>query len=105
MSERVLKLSLPTLYFWLSMFYVLFHLWLNIAAELTTFADREFYKVGALGPDDWQVPVGRHTPCSVHRGAYCVTRVVRHTLVSIVSRLPEVGRRTCSLVYLSTTQK
>ena len=46
MSERVLKLSLPTLYFWLSMFYVLFHLWLNIAAELTTFADREFYKVG-----------------------------------------------------------
>ena len=47
MSERVLKLSLPTLYFWLAMFYVLFHLWLNILAELTTFADREFYKVRA----------------------------------------------------------
>lgn len=47
MFERVLKLSLPTLYFWLAMFYVLFHLWLNILGELTTFADREYYKVGA----------------------------------------------------------
>lgn len=44
MMERVLKLSLPTLYFWLAMFYVLFHLWLNVLAEMTTFADREFYK-------------------------------------------------------------
>ncbi len=27
------------------MFYCLFHLWLNILAELTCFGDREFYKV------------------------------------------------------------
>jgi len=44
MVERVLKLSIPTLYFWLAMFYALFDLWLNIVAELTRFGDREFYK-------------------------------------------------------------
>ncbi|KAK9820951.1 hypothetical protein WJX81_004802 [Elliptochloris bilobata] len=44
MIERVLKLSLPTLYGWLLIFYALFHLWLNIVAEVTGFGDREFYK-------------------------------------------------------------
>jgi diacylglycerol O-acyltransferase-1 len=43
--ERVLKLSIPTLYVWLCMFYCFFHLWLNILAELLRFGDREFYKV------------------------------------------------------------
>ncbi|XP_008793203.1 diacylglycerol O-acyltransferase 1-2-like [Phoenix dactylifera] len=42
--ERVLKLSVPTLYVWLCMFYCFFHLWLNILAELLCFGDREFYK-------------------------------------------------------------
>lgn len=42
--ERVLKLSIPTLYFWLAMFYSLFELWLNVLAEMTRFGDREFYK-------------------------------------------------------------
>ncbi|XP_042405078.1 diacylglycerol O-acyltransferase 1-like [Zingiber officinale] len=42
--ERVLKLSVPTLYVWLCMFYGFFHLWLNILAELLLFGDREFYK-------------------------------------------------------------
>lgn len=42
--ERILKLSIPTLYFWLAMFYSLFELWLNILAEITRFGDREFYK-------------------------------------------------------------
>jgi len=42
--ERVLKLSLPSLYVWLIGFYCLFHLWLNILAEFTYFGDREFYK-------------------------------------------------------------
>ena len=44
--ERVLKLALPNMYAWLCMFYCLFHLWLNILAELLRFGDREFYKVG-----------------------------------------------------------
>lgn len=42
--ERVLKLSLPCMYVWLTIFYVFFHLFLNVVAELTFFADREFYK-------------------------------------------------------------
>jgi D-alanyl-lipoteichoic acid acyltransferase DltB (MBOAT superfamily) len=42
--ERILKLSLPCMYVWLTMFYLFFHLWLNIIAEITYFADREFYK-------------------------------------------------------------
>ncbi|KAG0602480.1 hypothetical protein M758_10G017000 [Ceratodon purpureus] len=43
-AERILKLSMPVLYVWLCMFYCLFHLWLNIVAELLRFGDREFYK-------------------------------------------------------------
>ncbi|CAD7701516.1 unnamed protein product [Ostreobium quekettii] len=42
--ERVLKLSVPVVYAWLCMFYVVFHLWLNILAEALRFGDREFYK-------------------------------------------------------------
>lgn len=42
--ERVLKLSLPCMYVWLTIFYVFFHLFLNVVAEVTFFADREFYK-------------------------------------------------------------
>ncbi|XP_027071241.2 diacylglycerol O-acyltransferase 1A [Coffea eugenioides] len=42
--ERVLKLSVPNLYVWLCMFYCVFHLWLNILAEILCFGDREFYK-------------------------------------------------------------
>lgn len=45
MFERILKLSIPTLYGWIFIFYTLFHVWLNIVAELTGFGDREFYKV------------------------------------------------------------
>lgn len=41
--ERHLKLSLPNLYLWLFLFYSGFQCWLNILAELTRFADREFY--------------------------------------------------------------
>jgi len=42
--ERVLKLAIPNLYAWIAIFYLTFHLWLNILAELTRFGDREFYK-------------------------------------------------------------
>jgi diacylglycerol O-acyltransferase-1 len=49
MIERLLKLSLPTLYWWLAMFYTLFDLWLNIIAEILRFGDREFYKVRQRG--------------------------------------------------------
>ena len=42
--ERVLKLSIPNTWVWLLIFYSFFHLWLNLLAELTGFADRSFYR-------------------------------------------------------------
>ncbi|MEW5302591.1 MAG: hypothetical protein WDW36_005360 [Sanguina aurantia] len=42
-AERVLKLAVPSLYAWMAIFYLLFHLHLNILAELLRFGDREFY--------------------------------------------------------------
>lgn len=42
--ERLLKLSIPNTYVWLLGFYWFFHLYLNLAAELTRFGDRVFYK-------------------------------------------------------------
>jgi hypothetical protein len=41
---RLLKLSIPSTYVWLLSFYIYFHLWLNLLAEITRFGDREFYR-------------------------------------------------------------
>jgi len=43
-AEVILKISIPNTYSWLLMFYLFFHLWLNLLAELTRFGDRLFYK-------------------------------------------------------------
>lgn len=43
--ERLLRLSMPNTGVWLAMFYLVFHLWLNILGELLMFGDRMFYKV------------------------------------------------------------
>lgn len=42
--ERILKLSIPSLYIWLLMFYAVFHSYLNLAAEVLLFGDRNFYR-------------------------------------------------------------
>ncbi|SOV11052.1 diacylglycerol O-acyltransferase [Plasmodium sp. gorilla clade G2] len=42
--ERMLKVSIPTLYIWLIGFLIVFHHWCNILAEITRFGDRLFYK-------------------------------------------------------------
>jgi diacylglycerol O-acyltransferase-1 len=42
--ERLLKVSIPTLYVWLCSFYCLFHCWLNILGECLRFGDRQFYR-------------------------------------------------------------
>ncbi|KAN0032974.1 hypothetical protein ACTA71_011181 [Dictyostelium dimigraforme] len=61
--ERIMKLSLPNLYVWLLGFYVFFHLYLNIVAEITRFGDREFYRDwwNSTGLDyfwrTWNMPV------------------------------------------------
>jgi diacylglycerol O-acyltransferase-1 len=44
MIERLLKLSISSLYIWLLAFYALFHSFLNAFAELVRFGDRMFYK-------------------------------------------------------------
>jgi len=43
--EQVLRLSVPNVANWLALFYLFFHLWLNILAEVLRFGDRVFYKV------------------------------------------------------------
>ncbi|KAJ5077184.1 sterol o-acyltransferase [Anaeramoeba ignava] len=45
-GRLVLKLAVPTVFAWLTMFYGVFHCFLNLIAEIFMFADRKFY-------DDW----------------------------------------------------
>ena len=42
--QTIIKLAIPNTYVWLLIFYLYFHLWLNLLAELTRFGDRLFYK-------------------------------------------------------------
>jgi diacylglycerol O-acyltransferase-1 len=44
--ELLLTFCVPSICCWLVAFYLFFHVWLNIVAEVTYFGDREFY-------DDW----------------------------------------------------
>eukprot|EP00331_Platyophrya_macrostoma_P023723 CAMPEP_0176438170 /NCGR_PEP_ID=MMETSP0127-20121128/19114_1 /TAXON_ID=938130 /ORGANISM="Platyophrya macrostoma, Strain WH" /LENGTH=472 /DNA_ID=CAMNT_0017822049 /DNA_START=290 /DNA_END=1708 /DNA_ORIENTATION=+ len=41
--ERLLKLSVPSLYSWILMFFGTFHYGLNISAEILRYGDRQFY--------------------------------------------------------------
>lgn len=41
--ERILKLAIPNHLIWLMFFYLFFHSFLNLIAEILRFADREFY--------------------------------------------------------------
>lgn len=93
--ERLLKLSIPTLYTWLLMFLSFFHFWMILLAELTRFQDTCFYEAwwNATGFADywrkWNLPV--HNFCSRHiykplvaRG---VNRFVAAQVVFILSAL------------------
>jgi diacylglycerol O-acyltransferase-1 len=42
--ERILKLSIPSVYIWLMMFFLVFHSYLNLWAEILRFGDRSFYR-------------------------------------------------------------
>jgi diacylglycerol O-acyltransferase 1 len=63
LTERLLKLAIPSVAAWLCMFYALFHLWLNILAEVLYFGDRLFYTHwwNATRMDEywrcWNIPV------------------------------------------------
>lgn len=91
--ERVLKLSIPTLYVWLCMFYCFFHLWLNIAAELLRFGDREFYKVRA--PVEWLPNFPGFTDWNQHKP---YDSVVLRTLALLVA----ASTYTVNRLHLST---
>lgn len=41
--SELLRMSVPTAYCWLTLFYGIFHSFMNLFAELTYFADRRFY--------------------------------------------------------------
>jgi len=85
--ERLLKLAVPTLYGWLIIFYGLFHVWLNILAEITHFGDREFYKDwwNATTIGDywrlWNVPV--HKWLLRHVYYPCIRRRVPKTVAAV----------------------
>lgn len=50
--EQLLRLAMPNTAVWLAMFYLVFHLWLNILGELLMFGDRVFYKVTLFFQED-----------------------------------------------------
>lgn len=88
--ERVLKLALPTLYVWLAMFYCLFHLWLNILAELTRFGDREFYKVRGSSTRCEPSPGVHFAPC---RGLAGATWGYKEDICNVGARVKACGLR------------
>ncbi|KAL3315399.1 Diacylglycerol O-acyltransferase 1 [Cichlidogyrus casuarinus] len=63
--ERVLKFAVPNHIIWALGFYLLFHSWLNVLAELMRFGDRLFYKDWWNAESvqcfwsSWNVPVHR----------------------------------------------
>ena len=63
--ERVLKLAIPNHLIWLMFFYLYFHSFLNLVAELMRFADREFYldfwnsESVSVFWKTWNIPVHR----------------------------------------------
>jgi len=91
--ERLLKLAVPNLYVWLLGFYVFFHVYMNVIAELTMYGDRLFYRdwwnSTSLGYywRTWNIPVHAwmlvhvYTPI-VHSGRSKLTAYVACFFVS-----------------------
>lgn len=67
--ERLLRLAVPNTGVWLAMFYLVFHLWLNILGELLLFGDRMFYKVCESFPEVWCRYEEKTVPTSCSRGS------------------------------------
>ena len=79
------------LYFWLVMFYMFFHLWMNILGELLRFGDREFYRdwcgararrtaepsLYAAPPPERQTPAGGAHPRRLRATSRCQTQSLR----------------------------
>ena len=95
LSERILNLSIPNLCVWLLMFFIIFHHWLNILAEITFFADREFYGDwwNSSSFDEywrkWNCPIHNFFSRHVHKPLLRrgVTRLASGNIIFIISAL------------------
>ena len=98
-----LHMSVPGAYMWLSIFYALFHCYLNFWAELTQFADRRFYSdwwnAGNLNEywRKWNQPIHnyliRHIyyPCRRYKLNAFVASLIAFTVSAIFHEYIVVG--------------
>ncbi|ETB62174.1 hypothetical protein YYC_00799 [Plasmodium yoelii 17X] len=93
--DRMLKISILTIYIWILGFFVLFHNWCNILAEITKFGDRLFYKdwwnASSFGEywRKWNLPVYYFVYRHVNRPLiyYGVSRKLSMIIIFIISAL------------------
>jgi len=95
LAERLMKLSIPSLYLWIIGFYALFHLWLNICAEVLRFGDRYFYGCwwNCTTMDEywriWNIPTHNW--------------LVRHIVFPLArAGVPKIGANICVFVVSAT---
>ncbi|XP_023325908.1 diacylglycerol O-acyltransferase 1 isoform X2 [Eurytemora carolleeae] len=75
--ERILKLAIPNHLMWLISFYILFHSFLNILAEILQFADRSFFQCWWNATNlemfwkNWNLPVHRWCLRHVYKPLLC----------------------------------
>lgn len=120
MLERLLKLAIPNHVIWLIWFYLFFHSLLNIMAELTKFADREFYRDWWNSESvhyfwsNWNIPVHkwcvRHlymplmalglTRCQASTAVFLVSAFFHEYLVSVPLKLFRMWAFTGMLIQL-----
>ncbi|ESN95456.1 hypothetical protein HELRODRAFT_193513 [Helobdella robusta] len=93
MVERILKLAVPNHLIWLITFYVIFHSWFNLLAELLRFGDRMFYKDWWNSENlqqfwsTWNIPIHRYALRHIYKPLLGrgVSKPVANTMVFIVS--------------------
>lgn len=120
MLERLLKLAVPNHVIWIIWFYAFFHSLLNIMAELTRFADREFYRDWWNSESvyyfwrSWNIPVhkwcARHlyvplvalglTKCQASTAVFFVSAFFHEYLVSVPLKLFRMWAFTGMLIQL-----
>ncbi|CAK5009200.1 unnamed protein product [Meloidogyne enterolobii] len=86
--ERVLKLAIPNHLIWLMFFYLYFHSFLNLIAEIMRFGDRQFYldfwnsESVSVFWKTWNIPVHRWALRHVYRP--CVRNGVSRNVSALV---------------------
>jgi diacylglycerol O-acyltransferase-1 len=86
--ERILKLAIPNHLIWLMFFYLYFHSFLNLIAEVMRFADRQFYldfwnsESVSVFWKTWNIPVHRWALRHVYRP--CVRNGINRNLSALI---------------------